>query len=161
MILANVYHMDDSYSNKSWSIASKGLFSLREVNEMEIEMLEYLDFKIGEDGVKSIVDIIESYEAQFVEWAEEMRSGRNPSKTLSVPEIESRNEWMTSESPVEIMTSTSSFSSSSSSPSSSSSSSSASLKSKKTNHHSIWNLFRPKCNKSQSFPALGSFVSVH
>jgi hypothetical protein len=35
---------DDTYSNKSSSIAAKGIFTLREINQMEREMCNYLDW---------------------------------------------------------------------------------------------------------------------
>jgi hypothetical protein len=70
LILSTKYQHDDTYSNKSWSIASRGLFSLREVNSMEMEMLESLDFKIGfgeESGKREFVGkIIEEYSLEFV-----------------------------------------------------------------------------------------------
>lgn len=38
---------DDTYSNKSWAIVGQGLFSLREVNQMEREMCSYLDWQLN------------------------------------------------------------------------------------------------------------------
>ncbi|KAJ7799455.1 hypothetical protein B0H14DRAFT_2157809, partial [Mycena olivaceomarginata] len=35
---------DDTYSNKSWSIVVQGMFILREINRMEREMCNYLDW---------------------------------------------------------------------------------------------------------------------
>jgi len=40
---------DDTYSNKSWSIVAQGMFSLREVNQMEREMCNYLDWELTVD----------------------------------------------------------------------------------------------------------------
>ncbi|KAF7782692.1 hypothetical protein Agabi119p4_2068 [Agaricus bisporus var. burnettii] len=41
---------DDTYSNKSWTIVAQGMFSLREVNQMEREMCGYLDWEIVVDN---------------------------------------------------------------------------------------------------------------
>ena len=38
---------DDAYNNKSWTIVCQGLFSQREVNQMERELLGYLDLHIN------------------------------------------------------------------------------------------------------------------
>jgi hypothetical protein len=38
-----------TYSNKSWSIVAQGMFSLREVNQMEREMCTYLDWELTVD----------------------------------------------------------------------------------------------------------------
>ncbi|KAJ7840690.1 hypothetical protein B0H14DRAFT_2360518, partial [Mycena olivaceomarginata] len=35
---------DDTYSNKLWSIVVQGMFILREINRMEREMCNYLDW---------------------------------------------------------------------------------------------------------------------
>jgi len=52
LVLATKYHMDDAYANSSWAIASQGLFSLKEINQMEFSMLSSLDWVLrlpGED----------------------------------------------------------------------------------------------------------------
>jgi hypothetical protein len=41
---------DDTYSNKSWAIVAQNLFALREVNQMEHEMVNYLDFELNVDS---------------------------------------------------------------------------------------------------------------
>ncbi|KAF9565604.1 hypothetical protein CPC08DRAFT_704591 [Agrocybe pediades] len=41
---------DDTYSNKSWCIVAQGMFSLREVNQMEREMCTYLDWELTVDN---------------------------------------------------------------------------------------------------------------
>lgn len=38
---------DDIYSNKSWAIVGQGLFSLREINQMERELCGYLDWQLN------------------------------------------------------------------------------------------------------------------
>lgn len=47
LMLASKSSCDDTYSNKSWTIVSQGLFSLREVNQMERELFGYLGFKVN------------------------------------------------------------------------------------------------------------------
>ncbi|KAF8911483.1 hypothetical protein CPB84DRAFT_1761932 [Gymnopilus junonius] len=41
---------DDTYSNKSWCIVAQGMFTLREVNQMEREMCTYLDWELTVDN---------------------------------------------------------------------------------------------------------------
>ena len=38
---------NDTYSNKSWSIVSQGMFQLWEINQMECEVHRYLDSKLN------------------------------------------------------------------------------------------------------------------
>jgi hypothetical protein len=40
---------DDTYSNKSWCIVAQGMFTLREINQMEREMCTYLDWELTVD----------------------------------------------------------------------------------------------------------------
>ncbi|ORX94578.1 hypothetical protein K493DRAFT_184315, partial [Basidiobolus meristosporus CBS 931.73] len=46
LICANKYLHDDAYHNKSWVIVTNGLFNLDEINQMESELLFYLNFKL-------------------------------------------------------------------------------------------------------------------
>ncbi|PPQ76875.1 hypothetical protein CVT26_001466 [Gymnopilus dilepis] len=41
---------DDTYSNKSWCIVAQGMFTLREVNQMERDMCTYLDWELTVDN---------------------------------------------------------------------------------------------------------------
>ncbi|KAG1869335.1 hypothetical protein DFJ58DRAFT_631955, partial [Suillus subalutaceus] len=41
-MLASKVICDDTYSNKSWSIVVQGMFQLREINQMEHKMCQYL-----------------------------------------------------------------------------------------------------------------------
>ncbi|KAJ6456347.1 hypothetical protein C8R47DRAFT_1248872 [Mycena vitilis] len=41
---------DDNYSNKSWTIIAQCLFTLREINQMEREMCNYLDWELTVDN---------------------------------------------------------------------------------------------------------------
>ncbi|KAF9451509.1 hypothetical protein P691DRAFT_663084, partial [Macrolepiota fuliginosa MF-IS2] len=49
-MIASKVICDDTYSNKSWAIVAQGMFSLREVNQMEREMCGYLDWEITVDN---------------------------------------------------------------------------------------------------------------
>lgn len=42
-MIASKVLCDDTYSNKSWAIVAQGMFSLREINQMEREMVNHLD----------------------------------------------------------------------------------------------------------------------
>jgi hypothetical protein len=172
-------HNPSAYSNKSWSIASKELFSLSEVNEMEMEMLGCLEFRIGEEGVASIIDVIRGYEIQYNQWEEDFKSGRrSKSQPLSITLPSSEEDiaeyhLVQSETLVEDInysnsrrlstSSTSNTTSSSSSASSSSPNPSKPSEEKpKKVSHSIWNHFRPRCGKHhQGLPNLGNLVSFH
>jgi hypothetical protein len=41
-----------TYSNKSWSIVRQGMFQLHEVNQMEWEMCQYLDWELNVEPSK-------------------------------------------------------------------------------------------------------------
>lgn len=45
-MLASKMVCDDSYNNKSWTIVGQGLFTLAEINQMERELLSYLDLHL-------------------------------------------------------------------------------------------------------------------
>ncbi|PWY99972.1 hypothetical protein BCV70DRAFT_103311 [Testicularia cyperi] len=47
LMLASKSTCDDTYSNKSWTIVGQGLFSLREINQMERELFGYLGYKVN------------------------------------------------------------------------------------------------------------------
>ncbi|KXN85284.1 PHO85 cyclin-2 [Leucoagaricus sp. SymC.cos] len=57
-MIASKVICDDTYSNKSWAIVAQGMFSLREVNQMEREMCGYLDWEINVDN-----EILTSFES--------------------------------------------------------------------------------------------------
>jgi hypothetical protein len=160
-----------AFSNKSWSIASKEIFPLEEVNEMEMEMLECLDFRIGEEGVSSIVELIEGYELQYNRWEEDFKHGLASLKSLFSLEIQSQEtaekksprsvHWAedVSDSRRSSMTLSTPSPSSTSSSVSSSHSSTHSHKSKKGSH-SIWNHLRPGCKKHQNLSNFGNLISI-
>ncbi len=47
LMVASKVICDDTYSNQSWSIVGKGLFSLAEINRMEREMCSNLDWRLN------------------------------------------------------------------------------------------------------------------
>ena len=47
LLIASKSSCDDIYSNKSWAIVGQGLFSLREINQMERELFGYLGYKVN------------------------------------------------------------------------------------------------------------------
>ncbi|KAE8260624.1 hypothetical protein A4X13_0g219 [Tilletia indica] len=49
LMLASKSTCDDTYSNKSWTIVGQGLFTLREVNQMERELFSYLGYRVNVD----------------------------------------------------------------------------------------------------------------
>lgn len=49
-MIASKVICDDTYSNKSWSIVAQGMFSLREINQMEREMCGYLEWELTVDN---------------------------------------------------------------------------------------------------------------
>jgi hypothetical protein len=49
-MIASKVICDDTYSNKSWGIVAQGMFSLREINQMEREMCSYLDWELTVDA---------------------------------------------------------------------------------------------------------------
>ena len=51
---------NDTYSNKSWSIVSQGMFQLWEINQMECEVRQYLDSKLNVElgALKEFADMV-------------------------------------------------------------------------------------------------------
>ncbi|KAJ7762696.1 hypothetical protein B0H14DRAFT_2162985, partial [Mycena olivaceomarginata] len=45
-MIASKVICDDSYSNKSWSMVAPEIFTLPEINQMEHEMCNYLDWDL-------------------------------------------------------------------------------------------------------------------
>ncbi|KAG0696433.1 hypothetical protein DFH29DRAFT_774308, partial [Suillus ampliporus] len=51
-MLASKVICDDTYSNKSWSIViAQDIFQLRETNQMEREMCQYLEWELNVNPV--------------------------------------------------------------------------------------------------------------
>ena len=51
-MLASKVICDDTYSNKSWLIVTQGIFGLREINQMEREMCQYLGGELNVDPAR-------------------------------------------------------------------------------------------------------------
>ncbi|KAJ7178777.1 hypothetical protein C8R43DRAFT_1189312 [Mycena crocata] len=49
-MIASKVICDGTYSNKSWSIVAQGMFTLREINQMEREICNYLDWELTVDN---------------------------------------------------------------------------------------------------------------
>jgi len=63
-ILATKCLMDDCYSNKSFAIASRNLFSVSEIDRMELGMLGALGWRLRDDD-EDVVEIVGAMEADW------------------------------------------------------------------------------------------------
>ncbi|KAI5479231.1 alternative cyclin Pcl12 [Pseudohyphozyma bogoriensis] len=66
LMLSSKISMDDTYSNKSWQVVGQGLFSLREVNQMERELFAFLGWNVvvrDEELSAWVHDVVAAYEA--------------------------------------------------------------------------------------------------
>ncbi|KIK69601.1 hypothetical protein GYMLUDRAFT_66895 [Collybiopsis luxurians FD-317 M1] len=61
-MIASKVMCDDTYSNKSWSVVAQGMFTVREVNQMEREMCGYLDWELNVEG-----DILASFQTKVLQ----------------------------------------------------------------------------------------------
>ncbi|KAG5647096.1 hypothetical protein DXG03_001467 [Asterophora parasitica] len=77
-MIASKVICDDTYSNKSWAIVAQAMFSLREINQMEREMCNYLEWELSVDS-----EILATFEARL---REDFRlpNGPYPSYPLSM-----------------------------------------------------------------------------
>lgn len=77
-MLASKVICEDSFANKSWCIVAGGMFQLREINQMEREMIQWLDWELNvESGaLKELEDMVRKYFA-----------GLGPSPTYVRPPI--------------------------------------------------------------------------
>ena len=46
-MIASKAFCDDPHSNKTWSIVVQGMFTLRDINQMEGEMCSYLQLQLS------------------------------------------------------------------------------------------------------------------
>ncbi|THV05138.1 hypothetical protein K435DRAFT_826620 [Dendrothele bispora CBS 962.96] len=81
-MIASKVICDDTYSNKSWSIVAQGMFTLREINQMEREMCNYLDWELTVDN-----PILSNFEARVTE---DFRSSQGPYPTYSLQMVSKR-----------------------------------------------------------------------
>ncbi|KII95653.1 hypothetical protein PLICRDRAFT_170276 [Plicaturopsis crispa FD-325 SS-3] len=59
-MIASKVMCDDTYSNKSWSIVAQNMFALREINQMEREMCNYLEWELNvePDCLKEFTEMV-------------------------------------------------------------------------------------------------------
>ncbi|KAI8813310.1 hypothetical protein BJ742DRAFT_865804, partial [Cladochytrium replicatum] len=65
LIVASKYLYDDTFNNKAWSSVSSGLYSLDEVNQMEIELLYFLKYQLWVTE-SSWIDFLESLDRKVI-----------------------------------------------------------------------------------------------
>ncbi|KAF8526048.1 hypothetical protein BU17DRAFT_74392 [Hysterangium stoloniferum] len=63
-MIASKVVCDDTYSNKSWTVVGQGMFSLREINQMEREMCGYLEWVLNVDP-KELVEFEETVRKDY------------------------------------------------------------------------------------------------
>ena len=59
-MIASKVISDDKYSNKTWTIVGQGMFQLWDINQMELEMCQYLDWELNfePDSLKEFEDTV-------------------------------------------------------------------------------------------------------
>ncbi|KAJ7928709.1 hypothetical protein B0H13DRAFT_1597303 [Mycena leptocephala] len=82
-MIASKVICDDVYSNKSWSIVAQGMFTLREINQMEREMCNYLDWELTVDN-----SILSNFEAMVQR--DFPRDSKGPYPTYSLHMVSKR-----------------------------------------------------------------------
>ncbi|KAK7472472.1 hypothetical protein VKT23_000587 [Stygiomarasmius scandens] len=90
-MIASKVICDDTYSNKSWSIVAQGMFTLREINQMEREMCNYLDWELTVDN-----PILSHFETKV---KEDFRSSQGPYPTYSLQMVSRRVVTKSTDSP--------------------------------------------------------------
>jgi len=81
-MIASKVICDDTYSNKSWSIVAQGMFTLREINQMEREMCNYLDWELTVDN-----PILSNFMTMVME---DFRSSQGPYPTYPLKLVSKR-----------------------------------------------------------------------
>jgi hypothetical protein len=81
-MIASKVICDDTYSNKSWCIVAQNLFTLREINQMEREMCNYLDWELTVDD-----PILSNFQAMV---KEDFRSSQGPYPTYPLKLVSKR-----------------------------------------------------------------------
>jgi hypothetical protein len=81
-MIASKVICDDTYSNKSWSIVAQGMFTLREINQMEREMCNYLDWELTVDN-----PILSNFQIMV---KEDFRSSQGPYPTYPLKFVSKR-----------------------------------------------------------------------
>lgn len=86
LMLASKSTCDDTYSNKSWTIVGQGLFSLREVNQMERELFGYLGFKVNVEN-EELSEFVEGLEHGRIQTSTVIPPASVTSPALQTPEV--------------------------------------------------------------------------
>lgn len=81
-MIASKVICDDTYSNKSWTIVAQGMFTLREINQMEREMCNYLEWELTVDN-----PILANFEAAV---KQDFASPQGPYPTYSLQMVSKR-----------------------------------------------------------------------
>lgn len=86
LMLASKSTCDDTYSNKSWTIVGQGLFSLREVNQMERELFGYLGFKVNVEN-EELSEFVDGLEHGRIHTSTVTPPASVTSPALATPEV--------------------------------------------------------------------------
>ncbi|KAH8917074.1 hypothetical protein BT69DRAFT_1269435 [Atractiella rhizophila] len=84
-IMSCNYLHDEAYSLKSWSIASQGMLTLRELRDMQLSMFANLDWKLRDEGeeLEEILDVEEGRWKRMLEREERERLAAKQKKSTS------------------------------------------------------------------------------
>jgi hypothetical protein len=93
-MIASKVICDDTYSNKSWCVVGQGMFSLREINQMEREMCGYLDWQLNVPHT-DLETFTAKVEAEFGSGAQSHpilpnAASKKPSVVIPVPSYQAR-----------------------------------------------------------------------
>ncbi|KAG5652849.1 hypothetical protein H0H81_003412 [Sphagnurus paluster] len=91
-MIASKVICDDTYSNKSWGIVAQAMFTLREINQMEREMCNYLEWELNVDNT-----ILTNFETRL---REDFRSPSGPYPTYPLSMVSKRAARAAASSPV-------------------------------------------------------------
>lgn len=81
-MIASKVMCDDTYSNKSWSVVAQGMFTVREVNQMEREFCSYLEYELNVPG-----EILTPFQARVTH---DFASLHGPYPTYSLQDVSKR-----------------------------------------------------------------------
>lgn len=86
LMLASKSSCDDTYSNKSWTVVGQGLFTLREVNQMERELFGYLGYKVNVENEELEYFVDGLHQGKIVDTASTMPPQTQSSQHSSHPQ---------------------------------------------------------------------------
>lgn len=99
-MIASKVMCDDTYSNKSWSVVAQGMFTVREVNQMEREFCGYLDFSLNVPS-----EILTTFQAKVTQ---DFAPLHGPYPTYSLQDVSKRANKTAASTPIPIPDSTTS-----------------------------------------------------